>query len=70
MRTRLLESETIRRQAMLPTRAVLEYDEPEERYITFIEVIQVSGEAKYQYGRFFDSRDEAEQDYQRRLERL
>jgi len=70
MRTRLRESETVRRKTMLPARAVLEYEELEDRYITFLEVIQSSGEAQYMHGRFFDSRDEAEEDYERRLERL
>ena len=60
MRTRLIESETVYRKTMPPARAVLEY---EERYITFLEVIETSGEAKFLHGRFFDSRDEAEQDY-------
>ena len=48
----LRESETIQRKATLPARAVLEYDEPGDRYITFLEVIQSNGQAYYMYGRF------------------
>jgi len=70
MKTRLRESETIQRKATLPARAVLEYDEPEDRYITFLEVIHSNGQAQYMHGQFFDSREEAEKDYERRLERL
>jgi hypothetical protein len=70
MRTRLTESETRYRDNLLPARAVLEYDESNDRYITFLEVIQSNGRAEYMHGRFFDSRDEAEEDLDRRLERL
>lgn len=70
MKTTLRESETIKRKATLPAKAVLEYDEPKDRYITFLEVIQSNGQAQHMYGRFLDSREEAEEDCERRLERL
>jgi len=38
--------------------------------VTFLEVIQSNGQAQYMHGQFFDSREEAEEDYERRLERL
>ncbi len=56
MRTRLRESDTIQHKGMLPA--------------TFVEVIETNGGTQYLHGQFFDSREEAEEDYERRLERL
>ena len=55
---------------MLPARMVLDYNDAEGTYRTFLETFTMSGETGFQYGRFFETEAEAEEDFQIRSARL
>ena len=65
-----MESESKGTGSMLPARMVLDYNDAEGTYRTFLETFTMSGEAGFQYGRFFDTKDEALEDFQNRVARL
>ena len=67
---RLRESEIKDSGSMLPARMVLEYNETEGSYRTFLETFKNNGESGFQYGRFFETKDEATEDFQIRSGRL
>jgi hypothetical protein len=54
----------------LPARVVLEYNEAKSTYRTFLEIFPNSGEAGFQYGRFFKTEGEAVWDFKNRVGRL
>ena len=55
---------------MLPARMVLDYNETEGTYRTFLETFKGNGERGFQYGRQFETNDEATEDFQIRSARL
>ena len=67
---RIQESKIKESGSMLPARVVLEYNNTEGNYRTFLETFKSNGEAGFQYGRFFESEAEAVQNYQMRIARL
>ena len=67
---KLRESEIKDPGPMLPARVVLEYDEAEGIYWTYLESYISSGETKVHYRRDFSSEAEALEDFQTRVARL
>ena len=67
---RLRESEIKDSGSMLPARMVLEYDQDKGTYRTFLETFKSNGESGFQYGRHFETKDEATEDFQIRSARL
>ena len=55
---------------MLPPRVVLEYDESEGTFRTFLETFKGNGQVGFQYGRLFESETGALEDFEKRSARL
>jgi len=55
---------------MLPARLVLEYDETQGAWRTYLETLKGNGEAGFQYGRFFEAEADAIDDFEQRARRL
>jgi hypothetical protein len=68
--TRLKESDIKEYGGMLPARVVLEHNEADQSYRTFLETITRDGEAHFQHGQYFAHEDEALEDFDKRLGRL
>ena len=56
--------------SMLPARMVLDYDEAQETYRTFLETFWSDGQVGFQYGRQFEMEAEALDDFEKRAARL
>ncbi len=67
---RLRESDIKKSSSMLPARMVMDYRASNGAYRTFLETLTSSGEAGFQYGRFFETEAEALEDFQNRATRL
>jgi hypothetical protein len=68
--SRLKESDIKEYGGMLPARVVLEYNESDHPYRTFLETITKEGECGFQYGRYFYWEEEALANFNQRLGRL
>jgi hypothetical protein len=67
---RLKESEVKDYGGMLPARVILEQNESDHSYRTFLETFSPAGEPGYKYGRFFYCEHEALEDFNKRVRRL
>ena len=67
---RLRESEIKDSSSMLPARMVMDYRASDGAYRTFLETLTSSGEAGFQYGRFFETEAESLEDLEKRSGRL
>ena len=67
---RLRESVVKDADHMLPSRVVLDYDESEGTFRTFVETFRSDGQVGFQYGRQFETEAEALEDFQKRATRL
>ncbi len=70
MWTRIKESELVMRQSRLPGRVVLESNSLPTEYRTYLEIIQKDGEATFLHGRIFEELTKAQEDFERRRQRL
>ena len=70
MWTRIKESELIIRQSSLPARVVLERNSLPTEYRTHLEIIQKGGEATFLHGSIFEELTKAQEDFERRRQRL
>ena len=70
MWTRIKESELVIRQSSLPARVVLERNSLPTEYRTHLEMIQKGGEAMFLHGRMFEELKQAQEDFERRRQRL
>ena len=70
MWTRIKESELVIRQSSLPARVVLESNSLPTEYRTHLEIIQKHGEATFLHGRIFEDLTKAQEDFERRQQRL
>ena len=70
MWTRIKESELVIRQSSLPARVVLESNSQPTEYRTYMEIIQIDGEAMFLHGRIFEELTKAQEDFERRRQRL
>ena len=70
MWTRIKESELGIRQSKLPARVVLERNSLPTEYRTHLEIIPKVGEARFLHGRIFEDLTRAEEDFERRRQRL
>ncbi len=67
---RLNESEVKGYVGMLPARVVLEHDESDHSYRTYLETFNGGGAPNFQRGRYFYCESEAIEDFNKRLGRL
>ena len=67
---RIRESELVIRQSSLPARVVLDKNSLPPEYRTYMEIIQKYGEATFLHGRVFDDLATAQEDFERRRQRL
>jgi len=67
---RIKESELVIRQSSLPARVVLERNSLPTEYRTHLEMIQKDGEATFLHRRVFEELSEAQEDFERRRQRL
>ena len=67
---RIIQSEIVVRQSVLPVRVVLDRDRELGEYRTYLEIIQTGGEATFLHGRIFKELSEAQEDFERRSRRL
>ena len=70
MWTRIKESELVIRQSSLPARVVLESDSLPAEFRTYLELIQKDGVATFIHGRIFEGFTAAQEDFERRRQRL
>ena len=70
MWTRIKESELVIRQSSLPARVVLERNSLPTEFRTHLEMIQKGGEATFLHGRVFEELSKAQEDFERRRQRL
>ena len=70
MWTRIKESELVIRQSSLPARVVLESNSLPTEYRTYLELIQKWEEATFSHGRIFEDMTQAQEDFDRRRQRL
>jgi hypothetical protein len=64
---RLKESEVKEYGGMLPARVVLEHNESDHSYRTYLETFSPAGEPGYMYGRYFYLEEEAAEDFDNRV---
>ena len=67
---RIKESELVIRQSRMPARVVLESNSLPTEYRTYMEIIQKDGEATFLHGRIFEELTKAQEDFERRRQRL
>ena len=67
---RIKQSEVVVRRNMLPARVVIESNLLPTEYRTYLEIIQKDGEATLLHGRIFEELTEAQEDLERRRQRL
>ena len=70
MWTRIKESELVIRQSRLPARVVLDSNSLPTEYRTYMEINQKDGEATFLHGRVFEELTKAQEDFERRRQRL
>ena len=67
---RIKESELVIRQSRMPARVVLESNSLPAEYRTYMEIIQKDGAATFLHGRIFEELTNAQEDFERRRQRL
>jgi hypothetical protein len=67
---RLRESAVKEYGEMLPARVVMEHNESDHSYRTYMETFSPAGEPGFMYGRYFYLEEEAAEDFNKRVRRL